>query len=63
MLVRFEGVLVGLVNIIVTVTSSHHLRSRRVIIHLMTAFTHELTVCIICFSSGAWRVYRLQRML
>ena len=47
MLVCFEVVLVGLVIIIVTVTSSHHLRSRRVIIHLMTTFTHKLTVVFV----------------
>ena len=43
----FEGALIGSVNIIVTATLGDHSRSRRVIIHLMTAFTHELTVAFV----------------
>ena len=47
LVVCFEGTLVGLVNIIVTATLGDHSRSRRVIIHLMTAFTHKLTVAFV----------------
>ena len=47
-LVCFEGAFVGWVNIIVTATLSDDSRSRRVIIHLMTAFTHELTLSFVC---------------
>ena len=44
----FEGAFVGWVNIIVTATLGDYSRSRRVIIHMMTAFTHELTVSFVC---------------